>query len=92
MCYLITALWYGVLFFGSPNLGHLILMLTGIIVAQGLYIQALLAEASTKGIEPEYSGLTKRTVKSVFEHGMLRPLEPLDLPEGKEVSLVLADF
>jgi predicted DNA-binding antitoxin AbrB/MazE fold protein len=33
----------------------------------------------------------KRNLKAIYEHGVLRPLEPLDLPERKEVSLTLAD-
>jgi predicted DNA-binding antitoxin AbrB/MazE fold protein len=30
-----------------------------------------------------------KTLQAVFENGVLRPLEPLDLPEHQEVNLVL---
>ena len=33
----------------------------------------------------------RRTVRAIFDHGVLRPLERIDLPEHGEVTLVIVD-
>jgi predicted DNA-binding antitoxin AbrB/MazE fold protein len=35
--------------------------------------------------------LMKRSVEAVYEHGILRPFEPLDLSEGVEVLLTISE-
>jgi predicted DNA-binding antitoxin AbrB/MazE fold protein len=32
-----------------------------------------------------------KTIHAVFEKGVFRPTEPVDLPEGKEVQVIAAD-
>lgn len=32
-----------------------------------------------------------RNVEAVYEHGILRPLEPLDLPENERVTVTIQD-
>jgi Protein of unknown function DUF104 len=32
-----------------------------------------------------------RNVEAVYEHGILRPLEPLDLPENQRVTVTIQD-
>lgn len=33
--------------------------------------------------------MTTQPIRAVYRAGLLRPLDPLDLPEGEEVSLVI---
>jgi predicted DNA-binding antitoxin AbrB/MazE fold protein len=33
----------------------------------------------------------RRNLKAIYEHGVFRPLEALDLPERKQVTLTVAD-
>ena len=33
----------------------------------------------------------KKSVEAIYEHGVFRPLEPVDLPEHQRVQLTVAD-
>ncbi len=33
----------------------------------------------------------RRTVKAIYDHGVLRPLERLDLPEQEQVTIVILE-
>ncbi|HXE76524.1 MAG TPA: reverse transcriptase-like protein [Candidatus Xenobia bacterium] len=46
------------------------------------------AKRSPSPVAPA-TGKAKRTIRAVYENGVLKPLEPLDLPDGTEVELLI---
>ena len=54
-------------------------------------IAAALAAATSNAASRYNEGVMVRQLDAVYEHGVLRPLEPLALPEHQRVRLTLDD-